>query len=61
MYYANGMFEEAADCMFRNFKQWLTPKQVGDLRSAFARAGIEGLFRVRLDQLKAVTDEAGRN
>ena len=61
VYYAKRMFEEAADCMFRNFKQWLTPTQIGDLRSAFARDGIDGLFRVRIDQLKAVTDEAGRN
>ena len=54
-YYAKGMHAEAAECFYTEHARLLTPKQVGDLRSAVARAGIEGLFRARLSQLKAVT------
>ena len=60
-YYAKGWFEEVANCIIKREKHVLTSTQVGDLKSAFARDGIDGLFRVRIDQLKAVTDEAHAN
>lgn len=53
-YYAKGMHADGAECIYTEQARHLTPTQIGDLRSAFTRAGIEGLFRARLAQLNAV-------
>ena len=55
------MFEKTAECILKRDAGVLTQTQVGDLRSAFARSGIGGLFRVRIEQLQAARDETHRN
>ncbi|AMY07626.1 Transcriptional regulator HilA [Luteitalea pratensis] len=56
-YYAKGMHKEVADCFYTEHARRLTPAENGDLKSAFARSGLDGLFRVRITQLKAVADD----
>ena len=54
-YYQKARFQEAADEFFTEHKRLLTPSQAAHLKAELTRSGLNGLFRARIEQLKAVT------